>query len=316
MPPRKGSDKYKVWKKSEKYKIFVENRTEEKNGMFGKRNPIRAKLNRQRTGTKNHMFGRIGEKHPMFGKYLSQAIKDKISKTKTGKKIHKICPICGIGFDIIPSHKHQECCSKKCKGKLYSGENSPQWKEKIQKICLICKKTFKVPLSKKDKKCCSPKCSREMLSERFRREKNPFFNQHHSQKQKDKWSEDRKGKYIGENNPMFGMTGEKCPTYTDGKGYDPYPVGWTRITREIRFRDGYLCQKCGLSEIEEINGQKLSTHHIDNDKRNCLANNLITLCFRCNMEVRKNPKKWKKHFQKKMQRTTYKQEKQLCLARI
>ena len=35
-------------------------------------------------------------------------------------------------------------------------------------------------------------------------EKNPFFGKHHSEQQKQKWRENRKGKNTGKDNPMFG----------------------------------------------------------------------------------------------------------------
>lgn len=165
--------------------------------------------------------------------------------------------------------------------------------------------------------------------------KNPFFGKSHSQKTKDKISKSRIGKYIGENNPMFGKKrpdlterlkqriGEKNPNFgkrgketsqwRGGISFEPYTVEFNKQLKElIRQRDGYKCQRCRCPEIEEK--KKLSIHHIDYDKKNCLPPNLISLCRRCNAIVNTNRKKWTKYFQKKL--AVECKQKQLCLARL
>jgi len=94
----------------------------------------------------------------------------------------------------------------------------------------------------------------------------------------------------GPNNPMFGRTGEKnpgfgksrpdvsgknCHLYVHGRGHEPYSPrfkGYWR--REIRKRDNYTCQICGIKE----NGKRHAVHHINYDKNDCRPENLITLC--------------------------------------
>ncbi len=141
-------------------------------------------------------------------------------------------------------------------------------------------------------------------------EKHPFFGKHHSQRSKDKMRVAQLGKkhpYTTEFNRQ--RTGEKNPAYIDGRSYEPYTSEFTKQLKElIRLRDGYKCQKCGCPEIE--NAEKLSIHHIDYQKENCLPTNLISLCRRCNTEVNINRKKWTRYFQKKIG-TGYKE--QLCL---
>jgi len=93
--------------------------------------------------------------------------------------------------------------------------------------------------------------------------------------------------------------GEKNHNYIDGRSFEPYLEEFNNELKElIRSRDGYKCQKCGCSEIE--NGEKLSVHHIDYDKKNCLPSNLISLCRRCNSEVNKNRRHWTQCFRKKL----------------
>ncbi|GAH71423.1 unnamed protein product [marine sediment metagenome] len=201
----------------------------------------------------------------------------------------------------------------------------------------------------KDPEKC--KLWKENLSKSKTGEKNPFYGKHLSQKHKDKISKANSGEKhpmfgkknpivaelnkqrIGEKHPMFGkegvgkgkkrpdlakrMRGEKHPAYIDGRSYEPYSSEFMKIRRngEIRRRDGYRCQKCGRFEIEI--SRKLSIHHIDYNKKNCLPENLISLCYKCNAEVNTNRKKWIKYFQKKMRKIEkgYNQS-QLCLARL
>ncbi len=224
-------------------------------------------------------------------KPLSQKHKDKISKANRGRsgkkgsdnrnwkpRIHKFCVICGEDFYVKPSAKNQKCCREKCSrkfvGKKISGENNYLWKAKIHKICLICGKNFYVRPCLKDIRKC---CSNECR--------------------------------------IKFATGENASGYIDGRSYEPYPSKFSHKLKEsIRRRDGYICQLCGLPEIGELNSRKLSIHHVDNDTKNNSPDNLITLCNLCNNAVKKNPKKWTRYFQKKLQKQQ--EQKQLCLTKL
>ena len=74
-----------------------------------------------------------------------------------------------------------------------------------------------------------------------------------------------------------------------------YPVGWHKTFKEqIRYRDGYQCQICGMPEIEQ--NRKLSVHHIDYNKHNLSEDNLIALCHGCHSKTNHNREKWNKYF--------------------
>jgi len=89
--------------------------------------------------------------------------------------------------------------------------------------------------------------------------------------------------------------GENSPSWQGGKSFKPYPLGWTKTFKEqIRYRDGYKCQLCGCSEVE--NGRKLSVHHIDYDKNNLNLNNLISLCMTCHNKTNIKKKYWLEYF--------------------
>jgi len=93
----------------------------------------------------------------------------------------------------------------------------------------------------------------------------------------------------------FALLGEKSPCWQGGISFEPYTPEFNRQLKElIRQRDGYQCQLCGMPEIENI--RKLDIHHIDYVKKNCLPDNLITLCRSCNGKVNNNREKWIKYF--------------------
>jgi len=76
--------------------------------------------------------------------------------------------------------------------------------------------------------------------------------------------------------------GIKNPFYKNGDYVDQYHYDFTnRLKEEIRARDGYRCQLCGLLQ----NGRLHSVHHIDHNKENNDPQNLITLCQPCHARV-------------------------------
>jgi 5-methylcytosine-specific restriction endonuclease McrA len=90
-------------------------------------------------------------------------------------------------------------------------------------------------------------------------------------------------------------SGEKHWNWQGGKSFEPYPLGWNRTYKEqIRYRDRYRCQLCGVPEIEC--GQKLSVHHIDYNKKNIQVDNLISLCRSCHTKTSCNKEYYLNYF--------------------
>ncbi len=85
------------------------------------------------------------------------------------------------------------------------------------------------------------------------------------------------------------------PYWQGGISFEPYPLGWNKTFKEqIRYRDKYRCQICGVPEIE--NGRKLDVHHKDYNKENINENNLISLCKSCHMVTNFNREYWEDYF--------------------
>lgn len=67
------------------------------------------------------------------------------------------------------------------------------------------------------------------------------------------------------------------------------------LKEEIRKRDNFICQCCGLKEENHFRGNKninLIIHHIDYNKENCKEYNLITVCSKCNIIANFNRDYW------------------------
>lgn len=90
------------------------------------------------------------------------------------------------------------------------------------------------------------------------------------------------------------QAGDKHPNWRGGISNEPYCDVWAdkEYKEDIRERDGYVCQnpEC-WGDIKE--GEKLSIHHTDYNKKNCHPSNLITLCRSCNSRANVNRDYWK-----------------------
>jgi len=101
---------------------------------------------------------------------------------------------------------------------------------------------------------------------------------------------------LGPKNPQWGKKGPESPTWLGGISRHPY--AWTfnkELKEEVRRRDGYKCQLCGVPQAECKTS--LPVHHIDYDKKNSDPVNLVALCKSCHSKTNKNRKHWATFFQ-------------------
>ena len=103
-----------------------------------------------------------------------------------------------------------------------------------------------------------------------------------------------KGKHVGEENIMFGMTGEKSPQWRGGISYLPYCEKFDDEFKEsVREKFDRTCFLCPTTE--EQNGRKLAVHHVNYDK-NCLCNDVqcefVPLCLKCHGKTGSNRGYW------------------------
>lgn len=92
---------------------------------------------------------------------------------------------------------------------------------------------------------------------------------------------------------------EKNPNWQGGLSYEPYGKDFgNRLKEQIRNRDCYRCQQCFRHQNELT--EKLVVHHIDFNKKNNCADNLISLCRSCHSQMSFNREQWIKYFQNRM----------------
>lgn len=98
---------------------------------------------------------------------------------------------------------------------------------------------------------------------------------------------------------MASKSGEASHLWRGGASTKPwaYPKEWNERTRElVRNRDSRTCQfpECTYSDIGK--DKRLDVHHIDGNKQDCRAINLISLCHSHHMKVEMSPRTWEDYF--------------------
>ena len=173
---------------------------------------------------------------------------------------------CGNKID-----RHSIRCLK-CWHKSIKGSNSPVWKggwENNLPICQDCGRKLKNMTAIRCKSCA------------------------------------RKYQYATrpETHPMLGVKGENVYNWIKDRSLLKYSDEFNTVLKEqIRKRDNYECQNCGMTEEEHliVIGTDLHVHHIDYNKKNYSKYNLITTCLSCNTRANYNRNYWKKFYTQKI----------------
>lgn len=136
---------------------------------------------------------------------------------------------------------------------------------------------------------------KENQSQNYSGEGNPFYGKKHSQESKIKIvnAHLKNEEWKGAKNPWHGKgflrKGENNPSWNGGTSFEEYPETWTETLRtEIRTKDQFVCSICSSNGYD--------VHHIDYNKKNCDASNLITLCRSCHAKTNFNREAWKSYF--------------------
>lgn len=268
------------------------------------------------------------------GKWLSANRSGSANSNYKGGQVEVFCEICGKPKMIYTSkqYKYSICNNSECRAalntKLLSGHNNGNRKlhPPIEVHCSYCGKVHKISpnrLQYKNHFCKDSDCQAKWMSENLIGEKNANWRGGFPGKcdycGKDIWikpsRQDREvhfcdkkcvAKWLSEN-----TNGEKSSNWQGGKSFEPYGVEFNNNLKEaIRQRDGYKCQICGCSELENI--RKLPVHHIDYDKTNNHPDNLIALCDGCHSKTGVNRQKWIRYFARKNEKV---KDRQLCFRR-
>lgn len=160
----------------------------------------------------------------------------------------------------------------------------------------MCKKViFRIPSQVNNNNFCSYECRyKGMIGKPSPNKKNIYNYICICGKKKDPraqtcrecWSDRLANRQIGINNHMW----------RGGSSFEPYPSIFNKQLKErIRVRDNFICQGCGIPELECT--RRLVVHHIDYNKNNCNENNLISLCVRCHNKSTVRRNEWQKKLQ-------------------
>ena len=236
-----------------------------------------------------HYWVKIGR-----GKFCSQKCHGEF-RTKNGI-VTKKCIVCNKEFKTNKA-RNAFLCSKNCSGEYFKGSRNGNFSNKYphKKTCSICNKIFIIHTTiNRKKNTCSKKCghifagrklqnriiiscarcSKKIRLSKMKGEKRIYCS-------KKCMAEAYQKKLLLKNNP----------NWRGGKSFEPYPLGWRNTFKEqIRKRDDYKCQICGVPEAECL--RKLCIHHIDYCKDNIRENNLISLCIYCHSKTNGKRKYW------------------------
>lgn len=210
------------------------------------------------------------------------------------KDRRKFCIDCkkqlGLNAFYNKAKRCKSCAIKKEKHPFYGKHHSIETREKISRSLM----------------------GRPMSNEMLNILKEANTGSHHSEETRQKIRERRflRKQNIGYiNSPetrqkiresLLNKTGEQSRNWQGGRSFEPYPLGWNKTFKEqIRRRDNYKCQICGVPEVET--GKKLDVHHKDYDKKNIDSKNLTSLCRKCHSKTQGNREFWKEFFIQKKQ---------------
>lgn len=164
----------------------------------------------------------------------------------------------------------------------------------LKKYCLYCGKELKMKPSRlKDAKFCNRTCyskykTKNEFSIYICKQCGKEFKQKSYQLPRKYCSNECKGKAIG---------GKNHYNWKNGRENSPYPYSYnSKFRMKVR---NFWDNKCGLCGKPETNGNGLSIHHVQYDKKvetydpNAL---FIPLCNKCHSKTNHNRKYWEDYF--------------------
>jgi hypothetical protein len=240
-------------------------------------------------------------------------------KKKSPIFVIKQCELCHDEFTVNAAYKRQavkrfcsQTCSRSHNGKsnqgrkhskesrktrsaaqsgkgnhFYGKHHSPETR-KIMSLAKLGKSWDEIMInsSPEDVQNRKQKKSKQMLGEG-----NHFHGCRHKDETKIRISENH-WNCQGENNPMFGkghlLRGEKNGAWKGGVSLIYASSFDKELRTEIRKRDEFTCAICFQNGYD--------VHHVDYDKQNSDATNLITLCRSCHAKTNFNRESWKAFF--------------------
>jgi 5-methylcytosine-specific restriction endonuclease McrA len=226
---------------------------------------------------------------------ISELTKNKMSAAHLGHQpylkgttIHerKLCKcVCGCGKDIWNY-------DKKSRPKHYIKGHGRRGKLYVEKRpCFTCGKMIGGGHTHLKQRFCSTKCSGVAKQNRI------FPNCEFCGKQFKEYPSSIKigiGRFCSHSCAGKSRTGKRNHQWRGGKSFEPYTPDFNNSLKQIiRTRDKNKCKICGVPSEECY---QMDVHHIDYNKKNSLASNLVLLCQSCHSKTTSNRGKWYEYF--------------------
>ena len=91
-------------------------------------------------------------------------------------------------------------------------------------------------------------------------------------------------KFHEENNSFFNFDTSRFESGEEARP-NVYPREWTRISKQMKTKKNYTCEKCNWQVKDSYERRFIHTHHENGDKMNNTNDNLIVLCIECHSNV-------------------------------
>lgn len=187
------------------------------------------------------------------------------------------CKFCSQPFEVSYGGRNRTYCSRSCQSKSIVRTSSAKKNSK----CLICNQTFE---HYGERIVCGKPCLAKYVSQQRIGVNNPaWISEDKIEKTRcikcqTEFTYTRNGLHKNQKRKFCSLVctrgyNLKSLPYQTYKREAAYPKNFRKIKPEILLRDK-CCQLCQSSISLEV-------HHINYDKKNCDADNLITLCKRC-----------------------------------
>lgn len=213
-----------------------------------------------------------------------------------------ICTYCKKIFETKKEDKKPKgrpFCGRECWDKFQVGKNNPAFKNSASVAkCLNCRSPFKIKTVKRrgNANFCSYQCKTIYWNiNGWPKDKRLLIECHccHKPIKTDPMRHKKRNersfcsRECASYSHSFYISGQNNGRYVHGEGNRGYPLGWSKAYKEsIRKRDKETCKLCGLLQISHVG--KLHVHHINYDKNNLHATNLITVCKYCHGKMHGN----------------------------
>jgi len=247
-----------------------------------------AKMRAALTGDKNWMYGRTGDKHPMWGKHHTPETRAKLSVANKGKERPMWVRV-KISAGMMGK--------KNCLGHKPSAETIAKRSAALKGRKVSSETRTKISVALKGNKNC---LGHKPLAE-TRAKISAILKGHVvSPETRAKIGAASKGKIPSlETRAKMSAArkGFRHPAWLGGISREPYGWEWNaELREEVRRRDGYKCMLCGVPQAECE--KALDVHHGNYDKKDSDPVNLVSLCQSCHARTNVRREYWTAFFKK------------------